>query len=220
MVMEKQNLKNFQDEIIFVQRELVNTTRVEDLFCYNVYVKFEKKKFYEEAIEIQNKNTEVLVIVKKLHVEAKKKLEKTKEKQQSFFVKKRDPKRFTEKIEMLQGIVEKLDNLKRNFSLEIIGTDSLVSEMGNKFDALQQQIAHKEQQLRKRQTLKKTQRFYRFQADEQLAGERCAVCLDDVIVGRSMVRLNCEGRHVFCQPCIEGWFATQNTCPTCRHVFA
>ena len=62
-------------------------------------------------------------------------------------------------------------------------------------------------------------RFHQFEADETLVGDRCGVCLDDIEVGRRMMRLNCNGLHVFCQTCVEGWFADHNTCPNCRHVF-
>ena len=64
-----------------------------------------------------------------------------------------------------------------------------------------------------------TQKFHIFEADESLVGDKCNVCLEDVKVGRKMMLLDCKGQHVFCQVCIEGWFAVHNTCPVCRHVF-
>ena len=64
------------------------------------------------------------------------------------------------------------------------------------------------------------QQFERFPADQSLVGTRCHVCLDDIEVGRMMQRLNCEGHHVFCKGCVEGWFANHDTCPICRHSFA
>ena len=63
------------------------------------------------------------------------------------------------------------------------------------------------------------QQFHQFEADESLVGDQCGVCLDDIEVGRRMMRLNCNGQHVFCQDCVEGWFADHNTCPNCRHIF-
>ena len=68
-------------------------------------------------------------------------------------------------------------------------------------------------------TAKRIQQFHEFPADEQLVGDRCGVCLDDIEVGRSMMRLDCDGQHVFCRDCVESWFANRNTCPNCRHVF-
>ena len=63
------------------------------------------------------------------------------------------------------------------------------------------------------------QQFERFQADETHAGDQCVICMEDVEVGRNMMRLDCDGQHTFCQVCIEGWFGEQNTCPLCRHKF-
>ena len=34
--------------------------------------------------------------------------------------------------------------------------------------------------------------FHQFLADESLAGDRCGVCLEDLVVGRRMVRFNCN----------------------------
>ena len=84
----------------------------------------------------------------------------------------------------------------------------------NIFDALM--TAYPQQQGLTRATIK---RFHQFEADESLAGDRCSVCQDDIEVGRRMMRLDCGGQHVFCQTCVEGWFADHNTCPNCRHVF-
>ena len=68
-------------------------------------------------------------------------------------------------------------------------------------------------------TADRIQRFQQFQADQSLVGEECAICLADIEVGRRMMRLDCNGRHVFCQDCVETWFANNNTCPYCNHVF-
>ena len=63
------------------------------------------------------------------------------------------------------------------------------------------------------------QQFEKFAADESHVGDQCAICMDDIEVGRNMMRLNCDGHHTYCQVCIEGWFAYHNTCPLCRHAF-
>ena len=78
-----------------------------------------------------------------------------------------------------------------------------------------------ERQLQRQQglTAARIQQFQQFPADESLVGDRCSVCQDDIEVGRRMMRLDCGGQHVFCQTCVEGWFADHNTCPNCRHVF-
>jgi len=64
------------------------------------------------------------------------------------------------------------------------------------------------------------QQFEKFQADDFHVGDQCVICQGDIEVGRSMMRLDCDGQHTFCRVCIEGWFANHKTCPTCRHTFA
>ena len=68
-------------------------------------------------------------------------------------------------------------------------------------------------------TSKRIQQFEKFTADESFVDDQCVICMEDIEVGRNMMRLDCDGQHTFCQVCIEGWFATKKTCPTCRHVF-
>ena len=63
------------------------------------------------------------------------------------------------------------------------------------------------------------QQFETFQADESIVGDQCVICMGDVEIGRNMMRLDCDGKHAFCQVCIEGWFANHKTCPLCRHAF-
>ena len=64
------------------------------------------------------------------------------------------------------------------------------------------------------------QKFHQSPADESIVGDRCSVCQDDFEVGRRMMRLDCDGQHVFCQGYVEGWFADHKTCPNCRPIFA
>ena len=66
---------------------------------------------------------------------------------------------------------------------------------------------------------RKIRRFHLFTADETLDGQQCAICLEDISIGRRMRRLTCDGQHAFCPGCCETWFANNNTCPLCRHVF-
>ena len=67
-------------------------------------------------------------------------------------------------------------------------------------------------------TSERIQKFHQFLADESLAGDQCGMCLDDIEVGRKMMRLDCNGQHVFCHYCCETWFADNNICPYCRQV--
>ena len=68
-------------------------------------------------------------------------------------------------------------------------------------------------------TIQRIQQFKQFQADENFVGNQCMICLGEFEIGRNMMRLDCDGQHIFCQLCIEGWFADHNTCPICRHLF-
>ena len=68
-------------------------------------------------------------------------------------------------------------------------------------------------------TPQKIQQFEQFTADESFVGEQCVICMEDIEIGRNMMRLDCDGQHTFCQVCIERWFENHNTCPICRHEF-
>jgi len=58
--------------------------------------------------------------------------------------------------------------------------------------------------------------FEHFQAD---GGQKCQVCMDDLEIGRSMIRLDCDGKHSMCEKCAHQWFSNHNTCHVCRKVF-
>ena len=77
------------------------------------------------------------------------------------------------------------------------------------------QVRYQEQGL----TPRRIRRFQVFTADETHVGDQCSICMEDIDVGRNMIRLTCDGQHYFCQECIERWFADHNTCPLCRHKF-
>ena len=62
-------------------------------------------------------------------------------------------------------------------------------------------------------------KFSHFPADQSHVGDQCSICMEDFEIGRNMMRLDCDGKHAFCQVCIEGWFADHNTCPLCMHNF-
>ena len=68
-------------------------------------------------------------------------------------------------------------------------------------------------------TSKQIRKFQRFDADESMIGEQCIVCMNDLVVGTKMVRLDCHVDHYLCKTCAYGWFKNHKTCPTCRHKF-
>lgn len=48
-----------------------------------------------------------------------------------------------------------------------------------------------------------------------LAGEECAVCLDEFATGSEVRRMPCS--HIYHQDCIVLWLGTSNLCPMCRY---
>ena len=115
-----------------------------------------------------------------------------------------------EKIQKLTGLYE---TLGQKF-LE-------VAERFRQILNLRQQRRDQQQNMNQRHGLTpgRIQRFQIFSADETLVGEQCAICLEDINIGKRMRRLTCDGQHAFCPGCCETWFANKNTCPLCRHVF-
>ena len=93
------------------------------------------------------------------------------------------------------------------------------NEFIQQLEAINEQVATKRQQFKRELTTARFPQFRQFPADESLVGDQCGVCLDDIEVGRRMMRLDCNCQHVFCQDCVEGWFCDHNTCPNCMHIF-
>ena len=94
---------------------------------------------------------------------------------------------------------------------------SLQRELQQQVEIVQLQVEEKKKHLHKGLTPERIKRFHHFEADESIVGDQCNVCMEDVEIERKMMRLDCK--HIFCQVCIEGWFADHNTCPICRHLF-
>lgn len=59
--------------------------------------------------------------------------------------------------------------------------------------------------------------FQHFNADKTFNGKRCVCCMDDLQVGRMLVRLDCN--HVLCKICADKWFEINKSCQTCREPF-
>ena len=59
-------------------------------------------------------------------------------------------------------------------------------------------------------------RHTQLQIAQQTQEDQCAICQDHMNEGQSLrTILHCN--HVFHQSCIDVWFQTHATCPTCRH---
>lgn len=44
----------------------------------------------------------------------------------------------------------------------------------------------------------------------------CSICHDGLLFGQNIRRIN-HCNHMFHQSCIDTWFSSRSTCPTCRH---
>ena len=110
---------------------------------------------------------------------------------------------------------EKNKPIIANLQLEKTTLQILNEELKKALDKTQKQFDHFEQLL----ALKKEQlRKGLFTADSSIGG-KCVICQEDIEKGRKVRRLDCDGRHIFCQVCIEGWLRNNNTCPICMHKF-
>ena len=138
-------------------------------------------------------------------------------------IKESDLKESRDLVEKYQREVEKV-SLEFNEIVSKLKTLDDDDEFRQRCERLNQNLAqirvNLENQFNNDQqglTPEEIQQFHYFAADKLLVGEQCSICMEDIEVGRKMMRLNCY--HVFCQICIEGWFVDHNTCPNCRHVF-
>ena len=62
-------------------------------------------------------------------------------------------------------------------------------------------------------TTESIQKFEHFDANETLVGEQGFVCMSDLKIETSMVRLECYVDHILCETCVEKWFKEHKTCP-------
>ena len=130
--------------------------------------------------------------------------------------------------EAIQKVKENDKHVDEN-SKEVEKLNTLITTMNQKYSEVYERFRevrnnlqqHQQQNVRQHQGLSPVsiQKFQIFTADETLVGEQCAVCLEDINIGRRTRRLTCDGQHAFCPGCCETWFANKNTCPLCRHVF-
>ena len=137
---------------------------------------------------------------------------------------------YPSKIRVLKQEYEKIERYERELQQKAASIRRRIAT-NHEVQRIQQQIVNRQHIFRQRNlqhevhnqqrglTSGRIQQFHQFPADESLVGDRCGVCLDDIEVGRRMMRLDCDGQHTFHQECVEGWFDEHKTCPNCRHVF-
>ena len=140
-----------------------------------------------------------------------------------------DKTKFKWEVENRRKQVRKYQQNLENLSKRYDVLTRLRRELQEKFEIVQQRVEEMrsrlpqfEYDMDQQQGLQpaRVQKFHQFSADESIIGDRCTICQDDDIeVGRRMMRLDCDGQHIFCQGCVEGWFADHNTCPNCRYTF-
>ena len=125
--------------------------------------------------------------------------------------------RLQKNITKTQRAVIKKQNKKECLNTTVNFCKRVQNELQQQVERVQLQVVEKKRQLLKGLSPETIKQFYHFAAGESLVGDQCSICMENIEVGRKMIRLDCK--HVFCQVCIEGWFADHNTCPNCRHVF-
>ena len=115
-------------------------------------------------------------------------------------------------IETMQFEIRKLKNKNKNINTFFyVQQPTLIR--------FRQQLFVKMRTFPRGLSSERIQNFAHFTADESHVGDQCAICQENYEIGRNMMRLDCDGRHTFCQVCIEGWFADHRRCPICRHMF-
>ena len=212
------------------QNRIREIRETDELEIFQTFIQENTEEVYDslaEAKQINNvylqnaERSEYLAkeLIKKVEISIVNKQTKLTNKGLNILVK-RSLRRLNKDIKKYKELVRERQNNKSEcvkFHKEV---QSLQQELQQEREVLELQIEYKRQELFKGLTPERIRKFQRFQADQSLAGDRCGVCLDDIEVGRRMTRLDCDGHHVFCQGCVEGWFADKNTCPKCRHTFA
>ena len=124
----------------------------------------------------------------------------------------------------IQGNTErKIQNLKELDNLKKLKVESIEKSLHISLHVLQIRENLRQQQrntnLHQGLSSDVIEKFTRFTADQSHVGDQCSICMENYEIGRNMMRLDCDGKHAFCQVCIEGWFADHKTCPLCRHMF-
>ena len=114
-------------------------------------------------------------------------------------------------------LCEKFDNflsqIRHQWLMEFL------QEVNESSDSPEEDFDDSDDEQQRGLTFQRIQQFEKFQADQSFVDDQCAICMEEIEIGRNMMRLDCDGQHTFCQVCIEGWFTDHNTCPICRYIF-
>ena len=202
------------DEINWIER-FENDTQVCSEKIFKMY--WAQMKQLNEAIQ-NNENSEMLLRENVLKLEncMKSKNDELKSKKVQIFTKLK-VRRLKKNIAKTQRTFFENQKKKRYLNMTRNHYKCMKRDFQQEIEMVQLQIEEKKKQLHKGLTPETIQLFDHFSADKSLVGDQCNICMEDIEVGRKMMRLDCK--HVFCQVCIEGWFADHNTCPLCRHMF-
>ena len=113
-------------------------------------------------------------------------------------------------------LIEELNQFQNELNLNF---ENIREYVDRRYDEITRRIPGTNDEERQGLPVQRIERFEQFQADESFVDDHCVICMADIEVGKNMMRLDCDGKHTFCQVCIEEWFATKKTCPICRHMF-
>ena len=113
-------------------------------------------------------------------------------------------------------LIEELEQFQNDLNINF---ENYREYVDRRYDEITRRIPGTNDEERQGLPVQRIERFEQFQADESFVDDHCVICMADIEVGKNMMRLDCDGKHTFCQVCIEEWFATKKTCPICRHMF-
>ena len=212
------------------QNEFQHITEIEELEIFEANVQERTQIVYNLLGEIIKRHTNYLQKIDYSEIIAKnglkktiksidKKRQKLQNKKLKIFIK-RKVQRLNKEVQIYQGLVIEQQQIKSDYYKETREIQKFKQELQQELEILQLRIDDKKQRLFKGLTPARIQQLHQFHADQSLVGKRCGMCMDDIVVGTRVMRLDCNGHHVFCQGCVEGWFSNHNTCPNCRHTFA
>ena len=229
-VFTEENKRTLEEVFPEWQREFQNITEIYDLELFETDVQVRTDTAFNLLGELIKKHNHYLkrieyseMIAKNCIKKTKKSIERARQKLKNKRVKlliKRKLQNLNKELKIYQTSVMEQQKIKSDYYKEKREIQKFKQELQQELEILQLQIEDKKQQLFKGLTPARIQQFHQFLADKQLVGKQCGVCLEDIEFGRKIIRLDCNGHHVFCQDCVEGWFSNHNTCPNCRHTFA